>query len=115
MTQNTADIVDALNALELGLRELGLWSDARPEAEHLSSTMPFCYDTLELEQWLQFIFLGRMREVLEQGDALPESCAIYPYVEMLSGAGKAVHPKRARLIKQVDWSISGGSGSGERI
>ena len=56
-----------------------------------------------------------MREVLEQGDALPESCAIYPYVEMLSGAGKAVHPKLARLIKQVDWSISGGSGSGERI
>ena len=56
MTQNTADIVDALNALELGLRELGLWSDARPKAEHLASTMPFCYDTLELEQWLQFIF-----------------------------------------------------------
>ncbi|MGB2023814.1 MAG: YqcC family protein [Litorivicinaceae bacterium] len=115
MTQNTADIVDALNALELGLRELGLWSDARPKAEHLASTMPFCYDTLELEQWLQFIFLGRMREVLEQGDALPESCAISPYVEMLSGAGKAVHPRLARLIKQVDWSISGGSGSGERI
>ena len=67
---------------------------------------PFCYDTLELEQWLQFIFLGRMREILGQVDALPESCAIYPYIEMLSGAGKTVHPNLAELAQQVDWSIS---------
>ena len=56
MDQNITDVIDALNALELGLRDLGLWSDARPEPEALASTMPFCYDTLELEQWLQFIF-----------------------------------------------------------
>lgn len=115
MDQHAETIIEALNALELGLRELGLWSDTRPEPDALSSTMPFCYDTLELEQWLQFIFLGRMREILEQGDALPESCAIYPYIEMLSGAGKTVHPKLAELVQQVDWSISGESGSGERI
>ena len=33
MDQNTTDVIDALNALELGLRDLGLWSDARPEPE----------------------------------------------------------------------------------
>ena len=64
MDQHTTDVIDALNALELGLRNLGLWSDARPQPEALASIMPFCYDTLELEQWLQFIFLGRMREIL---------------------------------------------------
>ena len=115
MDHHPETIIEALNALELGLRELGLWSDVRPEPNALASTMPFCYDTLELEQWLQFIFLGRMREILEQGDALPESCAIFPYVEMLSGAGKSVHPKLAELVQQVDWSIAGESGSGERI
>ena len=115
MDQHTTDVIDALNALELGLRDLGLWSDARPQPEALASTMPFCYDTLELEQWLQFIFLGRMREILEQGDRLPEYCAIIPYVEMLSGAGKQVHPTLLSLIQRVDWSISGESGSGERI
>ena len=115
MDHHSETIIEALNALELGLRELGLWSDLRPEPNALASTMPFCYDTLELEQWLQFIFLGRMREILEQGDALPESCAIYPYVEMLSGAGKPVHPKLAELVQQVDRSFEGESGSGERI
>ena len=52
MDQHTTDVIDALNALELGLRDLGLWSDVRPDPEALASTMPFCYDTLELEQWL---------------------------------------------------------------
>ena len=115
MSSNTAEIIEALNQLEIGLRQLGLWSETRPDVDALASTMPFCYDTLEIEQWLQFIFLGRMREILEQGDVLPDSCAIYPYVEMLSGAGKPVHPKLAELIQEVDRSITGESGSGERI
>ena len=113
--QQSVVIIDALNQLEVGLRDLGLWSDERPTAEALASTLPFCYDTLELEQWLQFVFLGRMREILEQGDRLPDSCAIYPYIEMLSGAGKTVHPRLAGLIQNVDQSISKKSGSGERI
>lgn len=113
--QQSVEIIDALNQLEVGLRDLGLWSDERPTAEALASTLPFCYDTLELEQWLQFVFLGRMREILEQGDCLPDSCAIHPYVEMLSGAGKTVHPKLAGLIQHVDQCISKKSGSGERI
>ena len=104
-----------LNQLEVGLMDLGLWSGERPTAEALASTLPFCYDTLELEQWLQFVFLGRMREILEQGDHLPDSCAIYPYIEMLSGAGKTVSPKLTALIKEVDQRISTKSGSGERI
>lgn len=113
--QKSVEIIDALNHLEVGLRDLGLWSHERPTAEALASTLPFCYDTLELEQWVQFVFLGRMREILEQGDRLPDTCAIYPYVEMLRGAGKTVNPKLAKLIHQVDQSISKKSGSGERI
>ena len=110
-----SDIAAQLIDLEAALRQLDLWSDQPPSAEAMQSEQPFAMDTMDFEQWLQFIFLGRMREILEQGDALPESCAIFPYVEMLSGAGKSVHPKLAELVQQVDWSIAGESGSGERI
>ncbi len=115
INQKSAEIIDALNQLEVGLRDLGLWSDERPPGEALASTLPFCYDTLELEQWLQFVFLGRMREILEQDDHLPDSCAIYPYIEVLSSAGKTVNPDLAKLIQLVDQSISKKNGSGERI
>ena len=113
--RQSAEVMDALNQLEVGLRDLGLWSDERPTAEALASALPFCYDTLELEQWIQFVFLGRMREILEQGDRLPDSCAIYPYIEMLSGVGKTVNPQLAILIQQVDQSVSKKIGSGDRI
>ena len=104
--RQTAAIVDDLNSLELGLRELGLWSDERPNAESLSSSLPFCYDTLEIEEWLQFIFLGRMRELLEQDDELPVNCSIYPYIEMLAGVGKKVDPRLAELVRQVDEKMT---------
>ncbi len=115
INRQTATIIDALNSLELGLRELGLWSDKRPDAESLSSTLPFCYDTLEIEQWLQFIFLGRMRELLEQDDELPVNCSIYPYIEMLAGVGKQIDPRLADLVRQVDEKMTCNNGSGERI
>ena len=113
--RQTAEIIEVLNSLELGLRELGLWSEERPDAESLSSTLPFCYDTLDVEQWLQFIFLGRMRELLEQGDDLPEDCSICPYIEMLASAGKNVDARLVKLVEQLDEKITRSSGSGERI
>tara|TARA_B100000513_G_scaffold137333_1_gene62139 strand:- start:52 stop:222 length:171 start_codon:yes stop_codon:yes gene_type:complete len=56
-----------------------------------------------------------MRELLEQGDDLPETCSIYPYIEMLAGAGKNVDPRLVEMVKQVDEKITMGIGSGERI
>tara|TARA_B100001093_G_scaffold254578_1_gene243540 strand:- start:1695 stop:1865 length:171 start_codon:yes stop_codon:yes gene_type:complete len=56
-----------------------------------------------------------MRELLEQGDDLPESCSIYPYIEMLAGAGKIVDPRLAELVKELDKKITRENGSGERI
>ena len=103
-----------LNDLEVSLRELGLWSEERPHQDALLSAMPFCCDTLEIEQWLQFIFIGRMRELLEQGDKLPTTCNISPYIEGLSAVGKSFHPLLAETIIKIDKIIDE-NGSGERI
>ena len=43
--------------LEAALRQLDLWSDTPPSQEALSSEQPFAMDSLEFEEWLQFIFL----------------------------------------------------------
>ena len=94
-----------LNDLEVVLRELGLWSEDRPTQDALNSVMPFCYDTLEIEQWLQFIFIGRMREILEQGDVLPPSCRILPYVETLIGFGRNFRPSLLEILSDIDRVI----------
>ena len=57
--------------LEAALRQLDLWSDTPPSQEAMSSEQPFAMDSLEFEEWLQFIFLPTLYEVLASGGALP--------------------------------------------
>jgi uncharacterized protein YqcC (DUF446 family) len=64
--------------IEQRLMELDLWSKERPEPEALQSSMPFCVDTLRLEQWLQFVFLPRMRRIVEREELPPGPAQITP-------------------------------------
>ena len=48
----------------------------------LRSTLPFCYDSLAFEEWLQWIFLPQMRHLLSVNGALPPTCAIAPMAEI---------------------------------
>lgn len=96
------ELSDALNQLEVMLSELGLWSSIRPSAKELSSVQPFCYDTLEVEQWLQFIFVGRLREIIEQHDELPSTCGITPYLDMLQSSGRPIHFKLYEKLEEID-------------
>jgi uncharacterized protein YqcC (DUF446 family) len=74
-------LADALLRLELELRSLGLWSAARPAAEQLNSQAPFCVDSLDFEQWLQWVFIPRLAELINQQGQLPAECNILPMAE----------------------------------
>ncbi|MBW7981400.1 YqcC family protein [Enterobacillus tribolii] len=64
------------------MQALGLWQDAPPQAEAFSSVEPFCIDTMSAEQWLQWVFLPKMHDLLDSQAALPQGFAIYPYFEL---------------------------------
>ncbi|MFP1732477.1 YqcC family protein [Lonsdalea quercina] len=72
----------ALLAVEHALRESELWQSKPPEAEAFSSAEPFCVDTMEAQQWLQWVLLPRMHALLDSGAPLPARFAIHPYFEM---------------------------------
>lgn len=48
----------------------------------LASQEPFCVDTLEAAEWLQWVFLPRMHALLLCRAPLPQRMAIAPYIEM---------------------------------
>ncbi|MFA5627116.1 MAG: YqcC family protein [Thiohalomonadaceae bacterium] len=83
MTANTRlhHIADLLLTIEQEMRCLGLWEETPPATEDLLSTVPFCHDTLEFTQWLQWVFLQRMRELLQMNATLPAACEIHPLAE----------------------------------
>lgn len=75
-------LADQLLLIERELRRLGWWSNAVPSPERLSSVEPFCVDTLAFEEWLQWVFLPRMKLIIERQAPLPTSCAILPMAEV---------------------------------
>ena len=79
--------------IEADLRQLHLWQSELPDSAALASKAPFCFDTLTFPQWLQFVFIPRMYELIESSQSLPESCGIAPMAEeYFSGSGLYVRP-----------------------
>ena len=74
-------VVDVLLELEAEMRALGWWEEEKPSATALASQQPFCVDQLAFEQWLQWIFLPRMKAIVEAGQPLPTQSAIFVYAE----------------------------------
>lgn len=75
------NLAEALFELERELRGLSLWDEEPPEPEALASTQPFAVDTLEFYQWLQFVFIPRLYQLVEYRMGLPASCSVSPMAE----------------------------------
>ncbi|MNP63310.1 hypothetical protein D3C76_1586930 [compost metagenome] len=63
------------------MRDLALWQLTPPQAEAFASTEPFCIDSMQAEEWLQWILLPRMHALLDANAPLPTRFAITPYFE----------------------------------
>jgi len=70
-----------LAAIEAELKNTSLWNDVPPSAEALASTTPFCIDTMAFTDWLQFVFLVKMQQLVVMQMPLPENMAIQPMAE----------------------------------
>lgn len=100
-------IADQLLLIERALRQSGWWSERPPSAEALASAEPFCVDTLEFEQWLQWIFLPRMKVIVERGRALPESSGILAMAEMVYASRPGQGLELMASLRAFDLIISG--------
>ena len=76
-------IAEQLLLIERELRMQGWWDEVSPSVEALSSVEPFSVDTLDFHQWLQWIFLVRMKQILEQDLPLPSVSGILEMAEMV--------------------------------
>ncbi|WP_166838833.1 YqcC family protein [Rheinheimera pleomorphica] len=96
-----------LDELEAELKAQQLWASQAPDATSLSSTLPFCYDTLKLEQWLQFIFLPRLQALLDAQHALPTKVSILPMAELAFNDSAPRPAILLNIIRRIDNILSG--------
>ena len=107
MTTDTLQVMaDLLLELERELRRLGLWSEESPDIEALLSTTPFAADQLRLEQWLQWIFIPQIKQMIEGEMTLPERCDIHSYAEEYMKPVDHSYDALLDLIKRIDRHIT---------
>lgn len=81
MEEKHGQVAELLIDLECELRNMGVWSRERPSETALASEQPFGLDTLEFEEWLQFVFIERMHTIVERRLPLPQHCGVAPMAE----------------------------------
>lgn len=60
-----------LQSLQQALVDAGYWSNKAINPTALNSQQPFCLDTMNFSEWLQFVFIPRMQAILEDNLELP--------------------------------------------
>lgn len=88
VTETHIALAEALLNIEAAMRNLQLWQEQAPSPEALASTQPFAVDTLTFTQWLQFLFIPRLRQLAESGGPLPGQLRYCPY-----GGGEFSRPE----------------------
>lgn len=106
MDARVSMLAEHLLLIERELRLLGWWQDEAPSAEALASSEPFCVDTLTFEQWLQWIFLPRMKVLLESGAALPSVSGIQAMGEMVYRQQPGIARRLLELLGEFDHLLT---------
>lgn len=106
MNPERRQINQLLLALEEELKRLDFWRTQPPSAAALASRQPFCIDRLDLDQWLQWLFIPRLRALLEGGRPLPEECGVTPVAEEYFRDADADCRHLLVLIEKIDARVS---------
>lgn len=107
---DTRDALIAItDSIEAELKRIELWANDAPSQQALASPEPFCYDTLEFSDWMQWVFLPRMREALSDVRDMPDRSNIHAYAEEVLRASGADTDQLLFLIKTFDELVAAGS------
>jgi uncharacterized protein YqcC (DUF446 family) len=77
--KNSAALSAKIAQIEAEMRSIGMWSDVAPSADKFQSRVAFFGDTMSFDQWLQFVFLPRVHEVLDGKSPAPASSSVGAY------------------------------------
>lgn len=98
-------ITQRLEQLEAVMREHHLWQSTPPAEGALESQEPFCLDTLEPLQWLQWVLVPRMHALIAARHPLPQNFAVAPYYEVTLAPDQPGIAPLLLTLRQLDALI----------
>ncbi|EKE74057.1 YqcC family protein [Gallaecimonas xiamenensis] len=95
-----------MGQIEMEMRLHRLWADTAPSDQALASVEPFAVDTLSFEQWVQFIYLPKLKVMLTLGQAPSNVCVCPMAEESWRHHGERLNPL-LDLVADLDELLSG--------
>lgn len=99
-------LMTLLTGLEEQLQQLGWWEQQAPSMQALQSEQPFCVDTLEFAQWLQWIFVPRLHSIIITDQPLPSQCGIHDMAEVVYREKLGLVANLLNSLKEIDATIN---------
>lgn len=96
---------EQLRLLANGLKVHGLWSKEVPSQEEMANTSPFSCEVMSFENWVQFIFIPKMEQLIISKSPLPSSISIAPMAHHAWNAQSHLHPL-IRIFDDLDNLLS---------
>jgi uncharacterized protein YqcC (DUF446 family) len=105
MPRSHKEVEILITKLEQSLRDAMLWSSSTPSVKALQSKVPFSFDLMPFEHWLQFVFIPKMSELLSSKSELPDNLKLLPMAEQSFGVAEG-NSEVIDLIKQIDLAFA---------
>jgi uncharacterized protein YqcC (DUF446 family) len=84
------DVTEAIDRVEADLKHIGYWRNEPLPPEMYQFTQAFAMDTMPFSCWLQFIFIPRVRSIIDVGGEFPASSMVAAQaVREFDGAAEA--------------------------
>lgn len=99
-------LLSLLKMLEAEMRAQERWVHEAPSAAALRSTEPFSIDTLEFDQWLQWVFVPKLNDLLARQLPLPGNCAVQPMAEEVYGRDDPGGLRICTIVGEIDSLLS---------
>lgn len=99
------EIVELLDKCQSLLERHGRWQTQPPAPDKMMSTAPFSVDTLTFLEWLQWVYIARLRAIIEAGATLPRGAKVAPYADESLRADGDPWPELVNLIERLDDMI----------
>jgi len=87
------------------METIGLWQPEPPAPEALASTQPFCVDTLDFSEWVQWLLLPRLEMMIQEQLPLPQNSEIHPMAEEVFKQLEEDTDRLLELISQLDQTL----------
>ena len=69
-------VANALAEIESEMKRIGLWQSEPLRPEQYEFRQAFAMDTMAFSQWLQFIFIPRVRQIIAAGGQFPSKSQV---------------------------------------